>query len=83
MSFGNLTQALKGIRGEFEISRILGALGTVTYIVLAPLLVWTGRVTVTFDTFCIAYPAGLAACLGASAGAIALKDRQVEKARAT
>jgi hypothetical protein len=77
----SIMNALRGISGEFEIGRILGALGTTTYIVTAPALVWTGKVTVTFDTFCIAYPAGLAACLGAAAGAIALKDRQVAKAQ--
>lgn len=77
----SITAALKGISGQFEIQRILGAFGTTTYIITAPLLVWTGTVSVTFDTFCIAYPAGLAACLGAAAGAVALKDRQVAKAQ--
>lgn len=76
-----IVNALKGISGEFEIQRILGAFGTVTYIATGPALVWVGKVTVTFDTFCIAYPAGLAACLGAAAGSIALKDRQVAKAQ--
>lgn len=77
----SILNALKGIHGTYEIQRILGAFGTTTYIVTGPALVWVGKVSVTFDTFCIAYPAGLAACLGAAAGAVALKDRQVAKAQ--
>lgn len=37
---------------------------------------------VTIAEFCVAYPAGLAACITATAGAIAIKDRQVAKAKA-
>jgi len=83
MGFAAITQALKGVRGEFEVQRILQALGTVVYIVTAPMLVWTGKVQVTFETFCQAYPLGLAACLVGGAGAIAIKDRNVAKAQAT
>ena len=75
------TSALKGIGGEFEVQRILGAFGTVVYVISAPALVWAGRITASFDSFCLAYPAGIAACIGATAGAIALKDRQVATAR--
>ncbi|PZU10276.1 hypothetical protein [Sphingomonas sp.] len=78
----SILTALRGIGGEYEIQRLLGAFGTVVYIVTAPALVWAQMVTVTFDTFCLAYPAGLAACIGASAGAIVLKDRGVAKAKA-
>jgi hypothetical protein len=39
-------------------------------------------VAVSFEGFCLAFPAGLAACVGATAGAIALKDRQLAKAKA-
>ena len=77
-----LLNALKGVGGEFEVQRVLGAVGTLVYIVTAPALVWTGKVIVSFDSFCLAYPAGIAACLGATAGSIALKDRQVAKAKA-
>lgn len=76
-----LFNALKGIGGEFEVQRVLGAFGTVVYIVTAPALVWAGKVTASFDSFCIAYPAGIAACLAATAGSIALKDRQVATAK--
>ena len=78
----SILNALKGISGEFEVQRVLDAFGTVTYIVSAPAFIWAGKVTATLDTFCLAYPAGLAACVGATAGAIALKDRQVAKAKA-
>lgn len=77
----SLLNALRGLGGEYEIQRVLGAFGSTMYIVTGPALVWAGKVTVTFDTFCIAYPAGLAACIGATAGAIALKDRQVATAQ--
>ncbi len=73
---------LRGIGGELEIQRILGALGTTVYIVTGPTLVWFDKVVTTFESFCIAYPAGLGVCIGATAGSIALKDRQVAKAKA-
>lgn len=76
-----LFNALKGIGGEYEVQRILGAFGSITFIINAPALVWAGKIVVSFDSFCLAFPAGLAACIGASAGAIALKDRNVAKAK--
>ena len=76
-----LLNALKGIGGDYEVQRILGAIGTLTYTFTAPALVWFGKVTVSFEGFCIAYPAGLGACILTTAGAIALKDRQVAKAK--
>jgi hypothetical protein len=77
-----ILNALKGVTGEFEIQRVLGATGTLVYIVTAPALVWARIVAVSFEGFCLAFPAGLAACVGATAGAIALKDRQLAKAKA-
>lgn len=79
----SIFSALRGIGGEFEIQRILGALGTIVYVIMAPAFVWAGKVTATLDTFCIAFPAGLGVCIGATAGAIALKDRNVAKAKVT
>lgn len=78
----SLAKALTGTTGEFEIQRILGGLGTVMYIFTAPALVWSHVVTVSFDTFCVAYPMGLAACIGSTAGAIALKDRMTARSSA-
>ena len=77
-----ILNALKGIGGEYEVQRIIGAFGSVIFIVSAPALVWAGKITASFDSFCLAYPAGIAACITATAGAIALKDRQVAKAKA-
>jgi hypothetical protein len=77
----SILSALKGIGGDFEIQRILGAMGTIVYVVMTPAFVWAGKVTATLESFCIAYPAGLGVCIGATAGAIALKDRQVAKAQ--
>lgn len=76
-----IANALKGITGEYEIQRILGAIGTLVYVTMAPAFVWAGKVTATLDTFCLAYPAGLGVCIGATAGAIALKDRQTATAK--
>lgn len=72
-----LLNALKGIGGEFEVQRVLGAFGTIVFIASAPALVWAGKIVASFDSFCLAYPAGIAACLAATAGSIALKDRNV------
>lgn len=78
----SIFNALRGVTGEFEVQRILGGFGTVTYIIAVPLFVATRVIhDVSVTEFCLAYPAGLAACVGATAGAIALKDRQVAKAK--
>lgn len=74
----SVLNALKGIGGEYEVQRLLGALGTVAYVASVPLFVATGVIGgVSVTEFCLAYPSGLAACVGATAGAIALKDRHV------
>lgn len=76
-----ILNALKGIGGEFEVQRVLGAFGSITFIITAPALVWAGKIVASFDSFCLAYPAGIATCIGATAGAIALKDRNVAAAK--
>lgn len=74
--------ALRGIGGEYEVQRVLGAFGTVTFVVTAPLFVAFDVIkSVSFTEFCVAYPAGIAACIGFTAGAIALKDRQTATAK--
>lgn len=77
----SILDALKGTTGTYEVQRCLGAFGTVVYVITAPALVWARVVSVSFEGFCLAYPAGLAACVGATAGAIALKDRQIAKSK--
>lgn len=74
----SILNALKGIGGEFEVQRVLGAFGTLTYSITAPAFVAIGVIKgVSLTEFSLAFPAGLAACIGATAGAIALKDRNV------
>ncbi len=79
----SILDALKGIGGTYEVQRVIGAFGSITFIVMAPALVWAGKIVASFDSFCLAYPAGIATCIGATAGAIALKDRSVAKAKVT
>lgn len=74
--------AFRGISGEYEVQRMLGAAGTMVYTLAVPSFVAAGVMRdVSVTEFCLAFPAGLAACIGASAGAIALKDRNVAKAK--
>lgn len=83
MSFA-ITHMFRGIGGEFEVQRVLGALGTTIYTLITPIFVATGIIeNVSVTEFSLAYPAGLAACIGATAGSIALKDRNVATAQAT
>jgi hypothetical protein len=82
----NILEALKGPRGEYEINRIVGAAGVLTYVVTAPAFVaWDMARGNAFDValFCTSYPAGLLVAMGAVAGAVAIKDRNVASARVT
>lgn len=80
----SLMNMFRGIGGEFEVQRVLGAVGTLTYTFAVPLFVALGTIRdVSVTEFCLAYPGGLAACVGATAGAIALKDRNVAQAKVT
>ena len=82
MRWSAIFDGLRGISGEFEIQRTLGGFGTVIYAVAAPGFIAFGVIKdVSLTEFSLAYPAGLAACITATAGAIALKDRQVAKAK--
>jgi hypothetical protein len=78
----SILNALRGIGGEYEVQRVLGAIGTMTYTVVAPVFAAVGVIKdVSMTEFCIAYPGGLAACIGATAGAIAWKDKSVASAK--
>lgn len=86
MKPGSLTNALRGIGGEYELTRLVGAAGAVVYIIAAPAFVaWNMAQGREFDitAFCVAYPGGLAAILVAIGGAAGLKDRNVAVAKAT
>jgi len=79
----SILEALKGIGGTYEVQRVLGASGTLVYVVAAPAFMAIGVIQdVSLTEFSLAFPAGLAACIGATAGAIALKDRNVAKSKA-
>lgn len=80
-----LMDMLRGITGEFEVNRVVGAFGAVTYIVSTPIFVaweilYNHR---QFDliAWCTAYPGGLAVCVGAIAAAVSVKDRNVATAQ--
>lgn len=78
------TGIFKGSSGEYEVNRFVGAIGVLVYIVAAPAFVaWNMALGREFDliAFCTAYPAGLGVAIGAIAGAVAIKDRNVAKAK--
>jgi hypothetical protein len=78
---------LKGIGGEYEINRVVGAFGAAAYIVGAHAFLGWDVIHLghPFDVtaYCLAFPAGLGVAVGAIAGAVAVKDRNVATARAT
>lgn len=83
----NLLNMLRGIGGEFEITRTLGAAGVASYIVAGiGFEFWTVVIQgKEFDVvaFCAAYPAGLAVAIGAIATAAGFKDGKVAAAQVT
>lgn len=83
--FGRLSTLFKTSAGEYEINRVVGAIGSMFYIVGTHIFVGVdvilkGR---EFDVtaYCLAFPGGLGVCVGAIAGAVALKDRGVATAK--
>jgi hypothetical protein len=84
MMLSGLTNALRGLGGEFEINRVVGAFGTIVYVVGANAFVAWGlahgeKFNVT--EYCLAFPGGLAVAVGAIAGAVSVKDRNVATAQ--
>lgn len=80
----NITNALKGANGDFELNRLVGAFGGVVFIVTVPAFVaWQIHNGGEFDitAYCLAFSAGIAAVSGGSALAIAHKDRNVAAAK--
>jgi hypothetical protein len=80
-----ITNVLKGITGQFEITRVLGALGVLIYIIGAHVFVgWTvfhqGK---PFDVvaYCAAFPAGLAVAIGIISEAAGRKDKATAAAQ--
>lgn len=86
MISGALSNALKGIGGEFEITRVVGAAGGFAYILGGhAFLAWNMIEGRAFDltAYCIAFPGGLGAVIVAIAGSASIKDRNVAVAKAT
>ena len=82
-----LSNMLRGVTGEFEVTRVIGAVGALSYIVGANgFVAWnvlhSGQV---FDVavYCLSFPTGLGVAVGSIAGAASVKDRGVASARAT
>ena len=81
-----LSNALRGINGEFEINRLVGAIGALAYIVGAHVfLAWNMIDGREFDivAYCGAFPIGLGVAVGSIAGAVAWKDQKVAAAKVT
>lgn len=82
-----ITNALRGTTGEFEINRLVGAFGATAYVLCANgFVAWDVlKLGHAFDVtaYCLAFPTGLGVAVGAIAGAVALKDRNVATARLT
>ncbi len=77
--------ALRGIGGEYEIARVLGGFGALIYTICANLFVGYEVIIAGKDfditAYCVAFPGGLAGIIGAAAGAVALKDRNVASSK--
>lgn len=83
MNFANI---IRGIGGEPEINRTVGAVGAGAYIIGAhAFIAWNMAEGRAFDVtaYCLAFPAGLGVAVGSIAAAVTIKDRGVATARAT
>jgi len=83
----SLLNMLKGVTNEYEITRVVGAVGATAYIICANgFVAWNVfHHGALFDVtaYCLAFPTGLGVAVGATAGAVAVKDRSVATARVT
>jgi hypothetical protein len=77
--------ALRGIGGEYEIARVLGGFGALMYCICANAFVGyevvVGGKDFDITAYCLAFPGGLVGIIGAAAGAVALKDRNVASSK--
>lgn len=79
-----LSEILRGVNGGFEINRVVGAFGGFAYVIGAHAFVgWELALGRSFDltAYCLAFPTGLAAVVGGTAAAVAIKDRNVASAK--
>lgn len=78
------SDAFKTSNGGYELTRVLGGFGGAAYVVGANAFVITElAMDRGFDlaTYCVAFPAGLAAILAAVAGGASWKDKGVASAK--
>ena len=82
-----ITSMLKGATGDYEVNRVVGALGATFYILCAngfeAYEVVLQHATFDLTAYCIAFPTGLGVAIASIAGAVSLKDRNVAKAAQT
>ena len=86
MIFTGLTNAFKGIGGEYELTRVVGGFGAFAFIIGAnAFTAWHIAKGNPFDltAYCIAFPGGIGAILASIAGAASLKDRNIAVAKQT
>jgi hypothetical protein len=83
----HLLNILRGITGHLEITRVLGALGVLIYLLAVHVFVgytvfYLGK---AFDVvaYCAAFPAGFAIIIGTVSAAAGIKDRNVAAAQVT
>ena len=82
----SINHAFKGLNGEFEAVRLLGAAGVASFILGANgFQAWNIANGHPFDvaSYCTFFPAGLAAVIAAIAGGAAWKDKGVASAKVT
>lgn len=82
----NFPKILRGVTGEPELVRSLGALGVGVYILAAHAFVlWDMARGTHFDitAYCLAFPGGLTTIIAGVGTAAGIKDKAVAQARAT
>lgn len=82
-----ITEILKGVTGNYEINRVVGAIGSLAYILCANLFqgyeVFWRKQAFDVTAYCLAFPGGLAVAVGSIGVAVAIKDKAVASARVT
>lgn len=81
----NWRDVFKTAGGGYDVNRVIGFIGGLAYIVGAHAFVaWNLAHGRPFDlqTYCLAFPFGLAAVSGGTAGAVAIKDHFTSKDKA-
>ena len=78
------TEFLRSANGGLEVNRLIGGVGGAAYIIgVQAFTAWNMAEGREFDVtaYCLAFGGGLAAIVGGTAGAVAIKDRNVASAQ--